>query len=177
MKALSLIQPWGTLITIGAKRYETRSWRAPYRGWIAIHASQRIPRDCADLCATEPFASALRQAGYDRWQDIPLGAVVGVAMLSWVHRTEQLEKVASLTLTDTERAFGDFSPGRYAWRLDRALKLRRPNPARGARGLWDWEPSDSLRAWLATTGVELWNATTVVEREGKKTTTIDMLGG
>ncbi len=32
MKCISLIQPWATLIIHGAKRFETRSWRTPYRG-------------------------------------------------------------------------------------------------------------------------------------------------
>jgi len=32
MKCLSIIQPYATLIAIGAKRIETRSWSTPYRG-------------------------------------------------------------------------------------------------------------------------------------------------
>ena len=38
MKALSLRQPWATLVAIGAKQIETRSWSTAYRGTIAIHA-------------------------------------------------------------------------------------------------------------------------------------------
>lgn len=34
MKALSLTQPWATLMAIGAKRIETRSWGAAYRGGV-----------------------------------------------------------------------------------------------------------------------------------------------
>ena len=32
MKALCLHQPWAYLVAIGAKRYETRSWKTRYRG-------------------------------------------------------------------------------------------------------------------------------------------------
>jgi activating signal cointegrator 1 len=39
MKAISIHQPWASLITFGAKRLEARSWHTPYRGPILIHAS------------------------------------------------------------------------------------------------------------------------------------------
>lgn len=59
MKALSLTQPWATLVAIGAKRLETRSWSTTYRGPLAIHAAKRFPRNCQELVLHEPFASAL----------------------------------------------------------------------------------------------------------------------
>ncbi len=43
MKALTLWQPWASLIAIGAKSIETRSWATPYRGRLAIHAAARKP--------------------------------------------------------------------------------------------------------------------------------------
>jgi activating signal cointegrator 1 len=39
MKALTLHQPYATLIALGIKTIETRSWRTKYRGPLAIHAS------------------------------------------------------------------------------------------------------------------------------------------
>ncbi|MCY4577660.1 MAG: ASCH domain-containing protein [Chloroflexi bacterium] len=41
MKALSLRQPWASLIADGRKTIETRTWRTHYRGPLAIHASAR----------------------------------------------------------------------------------------------------------------------------------------
>lgn len=38
MKALTLHQPWASLIALGVKTIETRSWSTKYRGRIAIHA-------------------------------------------------------------------------------------------------------------------------------------------
>ena len=43
MKAITLTQPWATLVAIGAKRIETRSWRTFYRGPLAIHAGKTLP--------------------------------------------------------------------------------------------------------------------------------------
>lgn len=40
MKALTLHQPWASLIAVGAKRIETRSWSTKYRGPLAIHAGK-----------------------------------------------------------------------------------------------------------------------------------------
>lgn len=44
MKAITLTQPWATLVAIGAKRIETRSWATRYRGPLAIHAAKGIER-------------------------------------------------------------------------------------------------------------------------------------
>ncbi len=43
MKALSLHQPWASLIAEGVKTIETRSWATKYRGPLGIHASKRRP--------------------------------------------------------------------------------------------------------------------------------------
>lgn len=45
---LSLWQPWATLVALGVKTIETRSWSTHYRGPLAIHAAARRPR-IADL--------------------------------------------------------------------------------------------------------------------------------
>lgn len=39
MKALTIWQPWASLLADGEKRFETRSWATSYRGPIAIHAA------------------------------------------------------------------------------------------------------------------------------------------
>ena len=43
MKAISLWQPWATLVGLGVKTIETRSWATKYRGPLAIHAAKRQP--------------------------------------------------------------------------------------------------------------------------------------
>jgi hypothetical protein len=42
-------------------------------------------------------------------------------------------------LSPSEKAFGDYTPGRYAWLLADVRRLPEPIPARGALGLWEWE--------------------------------------
>lgn len=41
MKALTLHQPWASLIAAGVKTIETRSWSTRYRGPLAVHAGKR----------------------------------------------------------------------------------------------------------------------------------------
>ena len=40
IKAISLWQPWASLIVCGAKEIETRSWSTKVRGTVAIHAAK-----------------------------------------------------------------------------------------------------------------------------------------
>jgi hypothetical protein len=48
MKALTLIQPWATLVALGEKQIETRSWDTKYRGPLAIHAGKKIDKSVFD---------------------------------------------------------------------------------------------------------------------------------
>ncbi len=51
MKALTIRQPWASLIAAGVKTIETRSWSTRYRGPLAIHAGKHKPqRDPDDGC-------------------------------------------------------------------------------------------------------------------------------
>lgn len=44
MKALTIKEPWATLIIEGYKEYEFRSWKTNYRGKILIHAGKSIDK-------------------------------------------------------------------------------------------------------------------------------------
>jgi activating signal cointegrator 1 len=134
MKALTLTQPWATLVAIGAKRSETRSWQTPYRGPLAIHAALRMGREPMRLLFQEPFRQVLAAAGYRPSAQMPLGVIVATCTLVTCCRPE------ILTLTDQERAFGDYSFGRWAWILDDITPLVTPVAAKGMLGLWEWNP-------------------------------------
>lgn len=134
MKGLTLTQPWATLVALGAKRFETRSWSTGYRGPLAIHAAKGLgPVGGKDglwrITGTEPFQSALAGAG-----PLPLGLIVAVVDLVDVLPTE--EALARYVIAGTdEESFGDYSNGRFAWKLTNVRPVR--VPYRGALGLWD----------------------------------------
>jgi hypothetical protein len=158
MKVLTLTQPWATLVAIGAKHIETRSWETLYRGPLAIHAAAGYGkggrRGHQELCGTEPFCSVLNAAcerHYRPWSGLrdmvahpfmPLGAIVATCELQSVVRVEILDSYVHhdlFTMTDQERAFGDYTPGRFAWLLANVRPLPAPIPAKGALGLWTWD--------------------------------------
>lgn len=139
MTAITLHQPWATLVAIGAKRYETRSWYTKYRGPLAIHSSLEFPQSARALCRCEPFCEALAGS-----VDLPLGCIVAIAELVEIASTTEDGLLVGVMpeWPAQETAFGDFSPGRYAWLLKNVRALQTPIPARGARSLWEWNESD-----------------------------------
>lgn len=155
MKALSLTQPWATLVAIGAKKVETRSWSTSYRGLIAIHASKGFPAWAKDECGEEPFYSELVKAHPSPTliggrsvlrvsvEELPLGAIVAVAELKECRMTEYLRtgpKFWADFINSNEFMFGDYSPKRFAWFLENIKRLPEPIPCRGALSLWEVPP-------------------------------------
>lgn len=145
MKALTLTQPWATLVAIGAKRIETRSWSTPYRGPLAIHAAKGMPRYAVDAFLCEPFYNeTLVPAGYVSSSMLPRGTVIATARLVRLLPTTMsrpaLDEIMAAEGIDPERerAFGDYTPGRWVWLLREVVMLPEPIPARGALGLWEW---------------------------------------
>ena len=136
MRAVSVMQPWASLIALGAKRYETRSWRTRHQGPLAIHASLTFPREARDLCGAEPFAAALRASGLGAPGKRPSGAVIATCHLAACASPPWGGRSAA------ERAFGNWAPGRWAWELCGVQRLPTPSPARGGLGLWTWTPPD-----------------------------------
>ena len=45
MKALTIKEPWASLIINGYKTYEFRSWNTSYRGKILIHAGRGFDKN------------------------------------------------------------------------------------------------------------------------------------
>ena len=134
MKALTLTQPWATLIAIGAKKIETCSWSTSYRGPLAIHAARGGYNDDIVIADT-PFRRALEKAGIQSRLQIPLGCVVAICELV---RIDSIKEGYWKYITQDERDFGDYTAGRYAWILENVSELSHPISAKGALGLWEW---------------------------------------
>ena len=147
MKAITLTQPWATLVAIGAKRIETRSWSTNYRGPLAIHAAKGLTADDLRLGFVDPFKSAFNAAGYKLVSTCPRGALVATCRLvaclpikteSYVFDLSRDEHI-TIPPERPEYDFGDYTPGRFAWYLVDVQALPTPIPARGALGLWTCE--------------------------------------
>lgn len=90
MKALSIRQPWASLIVLGIKDVENRTWRTRERGTVLVHASKGMTRDeHADAIefavkaiqsdprnAGRPRTRTLRELGF-AFDDLPRGGIIG----------------------------------------------------------------------------------------------------
>ena len=151
MKAITVLQPWASLIACGAKKIETRSWATSYRGPIAIHAGKGM--QFADLSARDPFfpvlwnAEQIKMTHKQRVKTLPYGKVIAIADLVDCVKVVGYDNFAKSPILDRkswllgdakEIAFGDYSVGRYAWILDNVRRID-PVPAKGKQRLWEWE--------------------------------------
>jgi hypothetical protein len=134
VKAISLWQPWATLVAIGAKRFETRSWATPYRGPLVIHAAKRaLTHDDKMMLNERAFSYHLHRAGFNA-SSLPFGKALCVVDVVNIHRTERVRDFISAD----ERAFGDYSTGRYAWELSNLRPFADSVDLRGMQGLFDF---------------------------------------
>lgn len=129
MKAISLWQPWATLVAIDAKRFETRSWSPKHRGLLAIHAAKKFDDVIKAYCEQDPFKMVLQANGYTT-TNLPLVAIVKIID---VKRTEKVREF----LNPNEKAFGNYGDDRYAWQLELVKRLEKPIPMNGAQGLFN----------------------------------------
>lgn len=153
IKALSLLQPWASLVAVGAKKIETRSWNTRYRGRLAIHASVGFPAWNRQLFNLREVKGAL--APFHRtYLTLPLGEIIATCNLvatkkidyfDWriTHEGSLIPKEWAYSgerwnATEQELAFGDFRTGRYMWFLSDLELLATPIPCKGRLGLWDW---------------------------------------
>lgn len=143
MKAITIKQPWATLIALGLKSFETRSWVTKHRGPIAIHAGKSIDRE-----AYEEFANVLKAVGINSINELPTGSVIAIADLVACHRVKNIEhdemnmpianfECGSLIAGD-EFEYGFYEEGRCAWQL-RNVQAIDPIRAKGKLSIWEWE--------------------------------------
>lgn len=158
MKAISLWQPWATLMALGEKWIETRHWPTKYRGDLLIHAAKRHSQEQIDYCLSEPCRSILAKHGIKpemrdvasfHADQLPLGCIVAARYLvdcrpvrdrvcSWrAVWNETREIYWALPPAEPELSFGNYEVGRFGWRMVEGFRFEMPIPYRGAQGFFD----------------------------------------
>jgi hypothetical protein len=143
MKALTLWQPWATLVAMEVKRIETRCWATKYRGEIAIHSAAKLPPKWLGTSSqSHVFRDQLTDVfgvRRDRVDDIvrglPYGKVLCVVCLTAI---EEIDGELRDSISARERVFGNYGEGRYAWHLRMVEVFEPPIAAKGNRMLWNW---------------------------------------
>ena len=125
MKALTIREPWASLIINGYKKYEFRSWKTNYRGKILIHAGLNIEKDMLN-----------------RFKDYNImctkGAIIGEAdLVDCILVDNEFNK---LLLKEDSLVYGKSNHvEKYAWKLDNINKYEKPIFCRGKLGLWSYD--------------------------------------
>lgn len=138
MKALSIKQPWASLIIRGGKDIENREWRTHYRGIVAIHASAKMDRsEMEDACDFMRIFVPRFSADRFKADVFPCGAILGTVDL-----------VDCVTVTDSP-----WFVGHYGFVLQNPVAFELPIPCRGKLGFWDIPEAvmPSVREWKVAT--------------------------
>ena len=148
--AITLHQPWASLVAHGIKNIETRSWPPPqgiigeriaiHGERIAIHAGRTVVLNPGH----EAVAAIADIYGAGQWRrDIPRGAVVATTILAGAEKVNCLRDGIAYVEPGGQAIpadpYGDFRPGRWLWLLT-DIRAVEPVPARGHQRLWRWTP-------------------------------------
>lgn len=152
--ALSLWQPWASLLTLGEKQFETRHWPIQQKSLprtTVIHAAGRWSRAQRELCEQDPFirASLVKQAVTlaenvnsgkhylphinfmldDVAISLPLGCLIGLGDFVNCWPTDGAK------VSRKEAAMGNYATGRFAWCFKNP-QLITPVPQHGRQRWW-----------------------------------------
>lgn len=153
--ALTIWQPWASLIIAGAKPYEFRGWAAPralHGRRIGIHAGARKPV-VAELRAlrlqlrgpnNSGLIAAIALPLLERWtQDpasLPRSSMLGTAVLGAPVKAYEIPEYAGAFVNDSDRD----DQANFAWPLTEIERFEPVVPARGAQGFWPWTMPDDV---------------------------------
>ena len=164
MKAITIKQPWASLIVEGIKDIENRTWKTNFRGRVLIHAGMARQRSMQLLLTTEQLiekGKRLDMYKTDFDVSFPKGVIIGsVEIVDCVinHPSIWAEKSKLNECPDCKRKItklkSDFhcclDCGRiliyrvhsqkpiYNWVLANPIKFDKPIPCKGKLSFWEY---------------------------------------
>lgn len=126
MKAITIKQPWASLIAAGLKDIENRSWKTNYRGRVLIHAAASpVKEGLAALNNKQLFDLMQRENWEKEFENLPNGAIVG-----------------SVEIVDCVQNHPSLWAEKGVWNWVLANQVMFPEPITGVKGklsLWDYD--------------------------------------
>ena len=125
MKALTIKQPWATLIMQGDKRFEFRSWQTKYRGDLLIHAGKGIDKE------------AMKRLEKNTRSSVPYGKILGkVKLVDCIKMSPEFKELLLKENSDiyTKSSFQE----NYGWRVSYVEVFENPIDAKGHLSLWEY---------------------------------------
>lgn len=130
MKVLSIKEPFASLISLGIKKIETRSWKTNYRGEIYIHAS--LTKNKIEEERKEKLLKLLpNNYEFKEGYIICKGYLKDCILMD----DKFLDEIKN---DETEYLCGRYEKGRYAWVISDVKLLNKAIPAKGKLGIWDF---------------------------------------
>lgn len=163
LRAVTIVEPFATLIAMGIKTIESRSLpfprRYPFPMTVAIHAGSNddyIGTYCQDLATDPIIAEAFNSPDFESFvpgRDYFYGSVV-VGLIDIVASVdlrgcdddEIVHRLASWPTPSTSPHYGidesrlEWANGDYAWVLDNPRRFRTGVCVRGQQNLWSLPP-------------------------------------
>src|SRR5262249_50273019 len=96
------------------------------------------------IVGMDPFYPCLARHGITKPEQLPKGKIIGMVDLLDCIPTEELDLEIART---SEQKFGDFRPGRWAWKVTKPVAFASPIDYQGKLGLFD-VPDDILAPLL-----------------------------
>ena len=130
MKVLSITEPMATLICLGKKKIETRSWKTNYRGELYIHASlTKIRKEWKD---NKELMNLLDNSSLNYGNIICKCNLVDCVYMD----NDFINKIKK---DNQEYICGIYELGRYAWILENVEILAASIKVKGHLGIWNYE--------------------------------------
>ena len=124
MKAITLKQPWATLVAEGLKKYEFRSWRYNYRGEILIHAGAGVDKEAI---------KKVESLGLNFPQKRILAKVT---IEDCIELNDEFNK---MICECNPMVYGNKNRTGFAWKLTNIKKINNDKIVSGKQGIWNYD--------------------------------------
>jgi hypothetical protein len=146
IRAISLWEPWASLIAVKAKKWETRSWGTEFRGELLICAAQtqkgiKIAEETGLITGSAAYSGRELCVDIDDEEiELNFGNAVAIVELTDCITTKEwrlnLYNDRYSDNTSKEIGLGDYTPGRFAWKLENIRRIKEPYPVKGKQGFF-----------------------------------------
>lgn len=132
MKALTISQPFASLIASGEKFIENRTWRTSFRGQLAIHAGKGTQYLTRQELSKVPHGCVLA-----------IGNLTACVRLSEIRERDQdpqrrLRLIAGTNKSWSQAARHAHAEGPWCWIIEDVREIE-PVECKGAQQFWNWE--------------------------------------
>ena len=126
MKALTIKQPWASLIILGYKRFEFRSWQTKYRGDLLIHAGLGVDKE------------AMKRLAKYLPTELPKGEIIGkVNLVNCIKMSPEFKE--KLLEENSDIYKNSVFKENYGWQMSNIEKFDNPIKAKGHLSLWEFD--------------------------------------